>query len=163
MDDRGGAVAMKPMLQLALYIVVMISACAHRQPLHSSTLQLARESPFIDIIVHHCYDGDTCTVTLSDPSLPPVLGDHIPVRLAGIDTPEIKGHCDAERTMAIQARDFLTARLAAASRVDLAEPKRDKYFRLNGRLLADGQDLSQALIAAQLARHYDGGTKQPFC
>ncbi|BFU90111.1 MAG: hypothetical protein NTAFB01_12980 [Nitrospira sp.] len=147
----------------ALYIMVAVTACVARQPLHSSTLQLARETPFIDITVHHCYDGDTCTVTLNDPFLPPVLADHIPVRLAGIDTPEIKGHCDAERTMAIHARDFLTARLAAAVRVDLVEPKRDKYFRLNGRLIADGQDLSQALIQSHLARAYDGGTKTPFC
>lgn len=144
-------------------LLVLAAGCAARPPLHHPALQLARESPFIGITVHHCYDGDTCTVTLNDPFLPPVLGDHIPVRLAGIDTPEIKGHCDAERTMAIQARDFLTARLAAAVRVDLVEPKRDKYFRLNGRLLADGQDLSQALIQAHLARAYDGGTKTPFC
>lgn len=146
-------------------MVVSLSACSVQpaKPLHQSTLQLARESPFIGITVHHCYDGDTCTVTLNDPFLPPVLGDHVPVRLAGIDTPEIKGHCAAERAMAIRARDFLTARLAAAARVDLVQPARDKYFRLNGRLTADGQDLSQALIGAQLARPYDGGTKQPFC
>lgn len=155
-----------PLPHWALTLLMLsLSACVVQpaQPLHQSTLQLARESPFIGITVHHCYDGDTCTVTLNDPFLPPVLGDHIPVRLAGIDTPEIKGHCDAERTMAIQARDFLTARLAQATRVDLVHPARDKYFRLNGRLVADGQDLSQALIQAQLARFYDGGTKTPFC
>ena len=47
--------------------------------------------------------------------------------------------------------------------VDLHSPARDKYFRLNGRLLAEGQDLSQALITAKLARPYDGGKKLPFC
>lgn len=128
-----------------------------------ATLQGATTSDYFPITVHHCYDGDMCTVTLNDPFLPPVLGDHIPVRLAGIDTPELKGDCAAERALPIQALDFLVARLATAVRVDLHSPARDKYFRLNGRLLADGQDLSLALITANLARSYDGGKKLPFC
>jgi endonuclease YncB( thermonuclease family) len=48
-------------------------------------------------------------VTLNDSFLPPVLADHIPVRLTRIDTPELKGDCAAERALAIQARDFLVA------------------------------------------------------
>lgn len=102
-------------------------------------------------------------MTRNDPFLPPVLGDHILVRLAGIDTPELKGDCAAERALAIQARDFLVARLATAARVELHAPARDTYFRLNGRLLADGQGLSQGLITANLARLYAGGKKLPFC
>jgi endonuclease YncB( thermonuclease family) len=35
------------------------------------------------------------------------------VRLAGIDAPELRGKCDAERALAAQARDFLAARLDA--------------------------------------------------
>ncbi|MGB4068824.1 MAG: thermonuclease family protein [Nitrospira sp.] len=128
-----------------------------------ATLQGGTTSDYFPITVHHCCDGDTCTVTLNDPFLPPVLGDHIPVRLAGIDTPELKGDCAAERALAIQARDFLVARLATAVRVDLHSPARDKYFRLNGRLLADDRDPSQGLITANLARPYDGGKKLPFC
>ena len=128
-----------------------------------ATLQGATTSDYFPITVHHCYDGDTCTVTLNDSFLPPVLGDHIPVRLAGIDTPELKGDCAAERALPIQALDFLVARLATAARVELHAPARDTYFSLNGRLLADGQDLSQALITANLARSYDGGKKLPFC
>ncbi len=74
-----------------------------------ATLQEATTSDYFPITVHHCYVGDTRTVTLNDPFLPPVLGDHIPVRLARIDTPELKGDCAAERALAIQARDFLVA------------------------------------------------------
>lgn len=66
---------MKSLLVLVLlYVMVVVSACAARQPLHQSTLQLARESPFIDIIVHDCHDGDTCLVSLNDPFLPSVFG-----------------------------------------------------------------------------------------
>lgn len=74
-----------------------------------ATVQGATTSDYFPITVHHCYVGDTRTVTLNDPFLPPVLGDHIPVRLARIDTPELKGDCAAERALAIQARDFLVA------------------------------------------------------
>jgi micrococcal nuclease len=123
------------------------------------TVQGATTSAYFPIIVHYCYDGGTCTVTLNDPFLTPVLGDHIPVRLAGVDTPELKGDCAVEWALAIQARDFLVARLATAARVELHSPARDTYFCLNGRLLADGQ----GLITANLARPYDGGKKLPFC
>ena len=99
-------------------------------------VQGATTSDYFPITVHHCYGGDTCAVTFNDPFLPPVLGDHIPVRLAGIDTPELKGDCVAERALAIQARDFLVARLATAASVELHAPARDTYFRFNGRLLA---------------------------
>jgi len=36
---------------------------------------------------------------------------------------------------------------------------RGKYFRIVGRLLADGLDISDLLIERQLAVLYDGGTK----
>jgi micrococcal nuclease len=135
------------------------SACA--QPLHQSRLHLARESPFIAVTVHECYDGDTCTITLSDPFLPPVLGERIPVRLAGIDTPELRGDCAAEISAAYQARDLLRAHIAQAVRIDLVGAERDKYFRLRGRLIADGQDLSALLLHSGLAVPYNGGARQP--
>ena len=41
------------------------------------------------------------------------------------------------------------------------DPKevRGKYFRIVGRLIADGQDISDLLIERQLAVLYGGGTK----
>ena len=41
------------------------------------------------------------------------------------------------------------------------DPKevRGKYFRIVGRLMADGVDISDLLIERQLAVLYDGGTK----
>jgi len=36
---------------------------------------------------------------------------------------------------------------------------RGKYFRIVGRLIVDGQDLSDMLIQKQLAVPYHGGTK----
>lgn len=142
-------------------VALLLSACT--SPLHVSPLHLARESPFIAVTVHACYDGDTCTVTLSDPFLPTVLGAYIPVRLEGIDTPEIKGRCPEERALAADARTFLRGKISRATRIDLRAPRRDKYFRLLARLVADGEDLSDSLLAAALARPYYGGPKQAWC
>ena len=37
------------------------------------------------------YDGDTFRVDID--SLPPIVGKNIPIRLNGVDTPEIQGKC----------------------------------------------------------------------
>ena len=110
------------------------------------------------IIYHTCYDGDTCMISI--PGVHPLFGDHIPVRLLGIDTPEIKGQCEQEKTLAREARDFARTMLSEAKEIRLIQASRgDKYFRVLGRLVADGQDISQALLNAHLAVAYNGGTK----
>jgi len=100
---------------------------------------------------------------ISIPRMHPLFGDHIPVRLLGIDTPEIRGQCDKEKALAREARDFVRALLSGAKEIRLVEASREKYFRVLGRLIADGEDVSQALVNARLARAYDGGTKEPWC
>lgn len=113
---------------------------------------------FERVIYHTCYDGDTCMVSI--PGVHPLFGDHIPVRLLGIDTPEIKGQCEQEKTLAREARDFARTMLSEAKEIKLVQVSRgDKYFRVLGRLEADGHDLSQALLDANLAVAYNGGTK----
>ena len=110
------------------------------------------------VTYHTCYDGDTCMISI--PGVPPLFGDHIPVRLLGIDTPEIKGQCEEEKARAREARDFARTLLSEAKEVRLVQASRgDKYFRVLGRLVADGKDLSQSLLDAHLAVAYNGGTK----
>ena len=118
-------------------------------------------SPFEAVTVEHCYDGDTCTVGL--PGLPSVFGEHLHIRLADIDTPEKRGRCEREKELAQQAQQFLETLLARARRIQLQDPRRDKYFRLLARVVADGQDLSEALIQAGFAVRYNGGTKASWC
>lgn len=146
---------------LILYglLLQVTAACTH--PIHSSPLYLARESPFVAVTVHDCYDGDTCTVTL--PGLHPFFGDHIPIRVAGVNTPEMRGECEEEIQLAIRARAFLRCRLAGAIRVDLVNPARDKYFRIRARLIVDGEDVGAALIREGLGLPYYGGTRQSWC
>ena len=112
---------------------------------------------FDQAVYHTCYDGDTCMMSL--PGIHPLFGDHIPVRLAGIDTPEMKGQCEREKQLARQARDLVRLALSGAEAIHLRKASRDKYFRIDARVMADGQDLSQILITHGLAVPYDGGTK----
>jgi len=112
---------------------------------------------FDQAVYHTCYDGDTCMMSL--PGIHPLFGDHIPVRLAGIDTPEMKGQCEREKQLARQARDLVRSTLSQARTIYLRKASRDKYFRIDALVLADGQDLSEILITQGLAVPYDGGTK----
>jgi endonuclease YncB( thermonuclease family) len=113
-------------------------------------------------------DGDTIEVRVHI-----WLGQDINtrVRLAGIDAPELKGKCDREKTLALRARAYLVARLGpveaagGAGRVQLREIR---YGKFAGRVLAqvetlDGMDLGRSLIAAGLARPYDGRRRASWC
>lgn len=103
--------------------------------------------------IHGCHDGDTCTITL--PSLPPLFGDRLSIRLAGIDTPELTSHCASERARAVAARNFLRRALLEAKAVEIDLIARDKYFRVLALIRADGVDLADALVEAGLASPYD--------
>ncbi len=66
--------------------------------------------------------------------------------------------------MAYEVRDLVRDILNNAQTITLTiddNPKkvRGKYFRIVGRLIADGVDISDLLIERQLAVLYDGGTK----
>jgi len=66
--------------------------------------------------------------------------------------------------LAYEARDLVRGLLNKAQTITLTiddNPKevRGKYFRIVGRLMADGVDISELLIERQLAVLYDGGTK----
>ncbi len=106
-------------------------------------------------------DGDTVTVRARI-----WVGQEleIKVRLAGVDAPELRGRCAMERDQARLARDFLRARIAGRPvRLYLVQ-----YGKYAGRVLArveaaDGTDLGAALLAAGLARPYDGGRREPWC
>lgn len=103
------------------------------------------------------YDGDTITVNL--PGVHPLFGNNISVRLAGIDTPEKNGKCEREKMLAKKAKTVVANALAGARKIVLADVARDKYFRINARVLADDVDIDAMLIERGLAVPYDGGTK----
>ncbi len=94
-----------------------------------------------EITIKDCYDGDTCTSS---------EGERI--RLACIDTPEIKGK-RAEPTDAIAARDFLNE-MIRGERVTIRRVTEDKYGRTVGELFLNGENLQQLLVEEGHAEIY---------
>lgn len=107
------------------------------------------------------YDGDTFTATVE--GWPDIIGKRIGVRVAGIDTPELRGKCRAEIEQARAAKQFTVATLRAAKSIELRNMQRDKYFRIVAQVYADGENLGHKLIARNLAVPYAGGTKISWC
>jgi endonuclease YncB( thermonuclease family) len=103
------------------------------------------------------YDGDTIRVNI--PYVHPLLGNNISIRVNGIDTPEIKGKCLKEKTLAKEAKNVVRDKLVTADSINLVHTKRGKYFRIVADVIVDGCSLSEMLINKGLAVPYDGGTK----
>ena len=103
------------------------------------------------------YDGDTVTFNL--PSLHPIIGEKISIRVNGIDTPEIKGKCEKEKYDAKQAKEMVADILKDAEQITLKNMERGKYFRIAADVIVDGESLADVLIEAGMAVRYDGGKK----
>lgn len=85
------------------------------------------------------------------------------VRIAGIDAPELRSRCDAERRGAEAARDYLARRIEGAD-VKLSAVRYDKYGgRVDATVEDQGGDVARAMIHARLARTYDGGHRDGWC
>lgn len=88
----------------------------------------------------------------------------ISVRFDGIDAPERHGKCAEERRLAEAARDFVAARLKDRA-VQLHDVHYGKYAgRVVARaVLPSGEDVARSLVAAGLARAYDGKARGGWC
>lgn len=108
------------------------------------------------------HDGDS--IHFDIPGIHPLLGQNIPVRVRGVDAPEIRADCTAEKQLALEARDRVQLLLEKAERITLKETGRDKYFRIVARVEADGVDVGEMLLREGMAVPYDGGRKnKPWC
>ena len=124
-------------------------------------IQIAKAESFGKVTVSkivRVYDGDTFFANID--GWPPLIGKVIGVRVAGIDTPELRTKSASEKQRAIEARALASKMLRGATVVELCNIRRDKYFRILADVHVDGQNLAEVLIRNQLARPYDGGTKQ---
>lgn len=111
--------------------------------------------------VVHIYDGDTFYITV--PEWPDICGKRMPVRIYGIDCPELKTNNPKEHELGIKAKDFVTQLIKQNDdTVTLSNMRRDKYFRILCDVKVGNTDLSSALIKEKLARKYDGGKKEPW-
>jgi endonuclease YncB( thermonuclease family) len=107
------------------------------------------------------YDGDTFRVDIN--SLSPIAGKNIPIRVNGVDTPEILGKCLYEKKLAYKAKDFVVNKLLKAKRIELTNIQRGKYFRIIADVFVDGVSLEQELLDNGLAYKYSGKKKLGWC
>ena len=92
-------------------------------------------------IIKSCFDGDTCTTI-----------DGEKIRLACIDTPELKGK-KADPIAAKEARDFLN-KLVTNEVVSVRRITKDKYGRTVAELIKNKTNIQQLLVQKNLAKVY---------
>jgi endonuclease YncB( thermonuclease family) len=106
-------------------------------------------------------DGDTIEV---EAHIWPQQIVRVAVRLRGIDAPELKARCAAEKLAALAAKARLAALLAPGG-VTLTKISGDKYF---GRVLAEisakgGADIAATLLREGLVVRYGGAARRDWC
>jgi endonuclease YncB( thermonuclease family) len=141
------------MKKLLLYLTLFLGVLSVQAAPEYGTVIVSR--------VISVYDGDTFRVDID--SLPPVVGKNLPIRLNGVDTPEIRGKCKYEKDLALEARDFVRNKLANAKEIKLTKLQRGKYFRVVADVYVDGVSLEQELLENKLAYKYTGGKKSSWC
>lgn len=118
----------------------------------------------VSAIVVRVIDGDTVVVNAN--IWPGIVVHEISVRVDGIDTPERRGKCDAEKQLAESAKLMMADLFAPGSAVNLRNVRDGKFA---GRVLADVSsdlvgDWATSITRARLAVEYHGkGEKADWC
>ena len=107
-------------------------------PLHASESAIAS---FPIVFIKDCYDGDTCTTSKGEK-----------IRLACIDTPELKGW-KADPITAKEARDFVN-NLVANEKVSIKRITKDKYGRTVGELFKDEVNIQKLILEKGYGKIY---------
>jgi endonuclease YncB( thermonuclease family) len=83
----------------------------------------------------------------------------------GVDTPEkdFRAKCPSEDNLAHNASKFTSEKIQHAKSYIVVIKGEDKYFRLLGDIIIDGEKLSELLIKNNLAREYHGEKKKSWC
>lgn len=106
------------------------------------------------------YDGDT--IRFDIPNVHPLLGKDIPIRLLGVDTPEIKSTNPCEKLVAQMAKDRVEQILTKATSINLLSAKKGSFFRIVADVVIDdGKGLSGMLLDEKLAVPYK--SKPDWC
>lgn len=155
----------KPLrIYLFTLIISLLGGCTHTQTITTEPSNAITSKPCDhDDATFRCvkyvknYDADTITVEI--PNVHPLLGKNIPVRVNGIDAPELKGKTPCEKEAARNAQQLVESLLKNAKQIDLNNVGRDKYFRVLADVSADGQSVKALLLKSKLAYEYSGGTK----
>ena len=138
-------------------LITAVVAAIMQQTGKPLSSELPDEQALQNVSVVSVYDGDTFKINLNC-SLA-VYCEKVPVRVLGVDCPEIKGKTEKEKQLAQKAKAF-TKEFLADGPISLTRCSRDKYFRLLCQVNnAQGQNLADELIKRNLGYAYDGGKK----
>lgn len=137
---------------MRLFLIAFI--CLLATPL--CLAQQVKSQNFNKVSLASVYDGDTFKVYLACKY--PIFCKAIPVRVRGVDCPEIRGGTPETKAAAKVAKAF-TKQFLRGGKIFLRNCGRDKYFRLLCEVKVNGADLGTALIEHGHAVPYDGGTK----
>lgn len=117
----------------------------HAAPPHTA-VAAPRHAPALRVI-----DGDTFDYA----------GDRI--RVADIDTPELRARCPQERRLAIAAKARMTDLLVQGPfELHRLGRDQDRYGRKLRVVIRDGRSLGDTLVAEGLARTWSG-RREPWC
>ena len=144
---------------LSVFLLSVFFIFGNKKTLKNATKCKHSKNSFCCVEYVKNYDGDTITVNINGVHF--LFGTSINVRVAGIDTPELRTKNKCEKEKAIIARDLVKDLLVNASRIDLVNTGRGKYFRIVADVIIDGKlNLKDTLLQKGLAYEYDGGRKQ---
>ena len=104
------------------------------------------------------YDGDTITVDI--PKTHPFFGKNAKIRVLGVDTPELRTKDNCEKEAGYKAKRFVEKAVSKATRIDLENVSRGKYFRIVADVMLDGKSLTKMLLKRNLGVPYYGGRKE---
>lgn len=76
------------------------------------------------------------------------------IRIADIDTPELRGKCPAERALAIKARNRLSVLLGDTFKIH--RTGKDRYGRTLAIVSVNGRSVGDMLVSEGLARTWSG-------
>ena len=94
------------------------------------------------VFINNCYDGDTCTT---------IEGETI--RLACIDTPELKGKRNTNTIQANSARSFLN-NLVAYQEVSIKRITNDRFGRTVAELFKDEENIQKLIVKEGFGKIY---------
>ncbi len=156
---------------LALVFLTLLAACASyvvrpariSAPRTEASEALAALPSPVPVQVAHIVDGDTFHVFVTLRT-----GERVraPVRIRGLDTPEIHGACDREVQAAREASQALRE-LLASGEVLLSEISSDKYERVLARVQVrqNGvmRDVADVMVQTGYGRVYEGRKRTGWC
>lgn len=132
-----------------LLLFISISSCFFYQS----------DDIYIPASVVRVIDGDTAEMDIYPPDKDTYRAS---VRFRGVDTPEIRSQCLAERKAALRAKAF-TADILVGGNVLIRNPEIDRYGRIAGDVLVQKVDISEKIVSAGYGRHYASGRRKPWC